>query len=78
VENNNLTQFEAMARFQDFAIRLDEISHLQAFMAEPFIEGYYPVPLDLKDPQHVVKIWQGQIVFKASDLDALNITYQAV
>ena len=78
MENNDLTTFEQMARFQDFAIRLDEISHLQAFMAEPFIEGYFPVPLDLKDPQHEIKVWQGQIVYKASDLDALNITYQTV
>jgi hypothetical protein len=72
--NNEITTFEQMAVFADLNIRFADLAPLQAFMFCPFTSAPFVVPLNLTDEQCIAKILQGQIVFRLSEFQALNLT----
>jgi hypothetical protein len=76
--NNDLTTFEVMAAFKDLDIKLPMLETIACYCLDPIGGSYFEVPLNLADANHYRMVLIGQLVFKASDLANLNITYQTL
>jgi len=76
--NNDLTTFELMAAFKDLDLKLPMLEEIPCYCYDPIGGSYFEVPFQSSDPTRCRMVLMGQIVFKASDLEALNITYQTV
>jgi hypothetical protein len=72
--NTEITTFEQMSVFADMNIRLAELKNLQAFMFCPFTLQPFEISFNINDQKCIIKILQGQIVFRLSELQNLNIT----
>lgn len=76
--NNDLITFEPMAAFKDLNLRLPDLETIPCYCYDPIGGSYFEVPLNLADANHYRMVLIGQLVFKASDLQSLNITHQTV
>lgn len=76
--NNDLTTFEPMAAFKDLNLRLPDLETIPCYCYDPIGGSYFEVSLNLADANHYRMVLIGQLVFKALDLQSLNITHQTV
>jgi len=67
-----------LAQFADLNFKLEVLLSLDAFMICPFTHEPFKVTINLQTKQDITKIFQGQILFRESDLIAHNLQYQTV